>query len=214
MCISAKVSMGAFILCMACCAYLYKRNNINDRWIAVLFVYFGLMQLLEYMMWLDQDCKGLNQKATDLAFYHNILQPVISILVAYYYTNGKLPIYTYGLFIIYLVTSLPWIVKMKKKNQCSLPCNDSDIGLSWDYTNTQYPTYVWGIFCLAVSVPLLTMKKNGHIYTGIIIGTYILAHFISENRCSNTNVIPPNGSWWCILGSMVPLGALIINSNK
>ena len=74
----------------------------------------------------------------------------MSILVAYYYTNGKLPIYIYGIFIIYLTTSFPWIYKMKKKNQCSLPCKNSNVGLSWDYTNTQYQMYVWGIFCLAI----------------------------------------------------------------
>jgi len=212
MCISAKVSMGAFILCLTSCAYLYKRNNINDRWVAILFVYLGSMQLLEYMMWMDQECKGLNQFATNLGFYHNILQPVISILVAYYYTNGKLPIYIYGIYIIYLVSSFPFIYKMKKKNQCSLPCKDSEIGLSWEYTNTQNQAYVWGVFCLAISLPLLMMKKDGYIYTGIIIGTYILSHFISKNRCSNTNVSAPNGSWWCILASLVPLGAIFINS--
>jgi len=211
MCINDRVSIGAYILCMTTCVYLYKRHNMNDRWIAIMFGYFGSMQLLEYMMWIDQECKGLNQFATTLGFLHNIFQPVMSILVAYYYTNGKLPIYIYGIFIIYLTTSFPWIYKMKKKNQCSLPCKNSNVGLSWDYTNTQYQMYVWGIFCLAISIPFLAMRKKGYIYTSIIIGTYIIAHFISKNRCLDTSSSAPNGSWWCIMASVVPLGAIMIN---
>ena len=211
MCINDKVSMGAFILIMITCVYLYKRNNTNDRWIAVVFGYIGIMQLLEYMMWIDQECKGLNQIATTIGFFHNIFQPIISIVVAYYYTNGKLPIYMYGIFIIYLTTSLPWIIEMKTNNQCSLPCKGSNIGLSWDYTNTKYQIYVWGIFCLALSIPFLAMKKYGYLYTISIIGTYIIAYFISKNRCLDTTISPPSGSWWCIMAVIPPLAALVIH---
>ena len=213
MCINDKVSIGAFLLCMCMCIYLYKRNNINDRWIALIFGYFGTMQLLEYLMWIDQECKGLNQMATTLGFFHNILQPVMSIMIAYYYTNGKLPMYIYGIFIIYLTTSLPWIIKMKKDNQCSLPCKDSEIGLSWDYTNTKYQMYVWGIFCLSLALPFLSMKRNGYIYMSLIIGTYILAFLISKNRCTNTSISAPNGSWWCIMASILPFVSIFINKN-
>ena len=95
MCISKEVSLGAFIICTSLCLYLFQRNKLNDRWIAILFIYIGTMQYLEYLMWSDQTCSGTNQKATEIAFYHNILQPVISILLAFYFTNGKLPIFVY-----------------------------------------------------------------------------------------------------------------------
>ena len=91
MCISGEVSISAFVFCSITCVYLYKRNRPNDRWIAIVFGYLGIMQLLEYFMWIDQECSGLNQIATDLGFIHNILQPVISLSVAYYFTSGKIP---------------------------------------------------------------------------------------------------------------------------
>ena len=65
MCVSKEVSLGAFIICTLTCFYLYKRNRVNDRWIAVMFGYFGTMQFLEYLMWKDQECTGLNQIATE-----------------------------------------------------------------------------------------------------------------------------------------------------
>ena len=69
MCINAEVSISGFIVCSVTCLYLYKRNKLNDRWIAITFGYIGIIQLLEYLMWIDQECSGLNQIATDLSFY-------------------------------------------------------------------------------------------------------------------------------------------------
>ena len=210
MCVSKEVSLGAFIICSLTCYYLYKRNRVNDRWIALMFGYFGSMQFLEYLMWKDQECNGLNQTATDIGFIHNILQPVLSLGAAYYFTGGKIPFYVYGVFIIYIITSLPRIIEAKKDNQCSLPCNGTDDGLSWKHTETKHAWYVWGIFCIALALPFITMKKNGHIYSGIIVTTYIISHFISVSRCPNS-ITPPNGSWWCLMAVFVPLLALKIN---
>lgn len=212
MCINEEVSMITFTVCMVSCFYLYNRNHTNDKWVAIMFGYLGTMQLLEYLMWKDQECNGLNQIATDIGFIHNILQPFISLLVAYHFTNGKIPVYVYVVFIIYLVTSLPKIIKEKNKNQCSKPCNGGEVGLSWNYTNTETPTYVWGVFCLALICPFLTMKTNGKTYALILLGAYVFAHFISIERCPNNKQAPPNGSWWCIMASLVPLIAIKLNN--
>ena len=211
MCINEQVSIATFSICMITCFFLYKRNNTNDRWISILFAYLGGMQFLEYLMWKDQQCKGLNQIATTIGFLHNILQPLISLIIAYYFTNGKIPKYIYAVFVLYLITSLPKIITQKTDDQCSKPCNGGEIGLSWKYTNTEQPTYVWAVFCLALAVPLLAMNKNGDLYAILIIGTYIIAHFISISRCPNNKNSPPNGSWWCMLAALLPLVALKIN---
>ena len=204
MCISEGVSLATFTLCTACCAYLYVRNKGNDRWIALLFVYLGGMQFLEYLMWTDQKCTGLNQWSTNAGFIHNILQPVVSLAVAYYFL-GELPWYVYAIFALYIFTSLPKILASKKPNQCSRPCNKGSVGLSWEYTDTVSPTYVWGIFCLALIAPLTAMKGDGKMYGSVVVATYILSHFISVSRCPNNRGAPPNGSWWCLMAAVLPL---------
>jgi hypothetical protein len=209
MCISAEVSISAFIFCSITCIYLYRRNKPNDRWIAIAFGYLGCMQLLEYLMWIDQECSGLNQIATDLGFIHNILQPLVSLLVAYLMIK-KLPKWIYIPFLIYIIYSLPKIWISKKKNQCSKPCSEEKIGLSWEYTNTEHLTIVWLIFTIALCIPFLTMKKNGYIYFILIMGTYIASHFIAENRCQGA-IIPSNGSWWCLMATLIPFSAIFIN---
>lgn len=209
MCISEKFSLGAFIVCFSACFYLFKRNNKNDRWIAVLFLYLGSMQFLEFLMWRDQKCEGLNQKATNLGFWHNILQPIVSLIIAYYFTGGNIPKWIYIIFIIYMLTSFPKILKSKIPNQCSKPCSNTNIGLEWKYTKTENMGYVWLIFCLALLAPLLAME-GGKIYGLLILITYIIAHFISVSRCPNS-IVPSNGSWWCLMAAFIPLIAIKLN---
>jgi len=210
MCITKEISLGAFILCSMTCVYLYKRNLPNDKWISIMFGYFGSMQFLEYLMWTDQSCTGLNQLATDIGFWHTILQPMISIVVAYYLTDGNIPVWMYAVLALYLLTSLPLIINSKKTNQCSLPCKPGGNGLSWKYTNTTHSLYVWAIFCISLALPFLQMKHHGHLYAGFIIGTYILSYFLSSKRCP-TSLSPSNGSWWCLMAVFIPLIALKLN---
>ena len=209
MCVNKEVSLVAFVICISACIYLYRRNNPNDRWIAYAFIYLGTMQLIEFFIWSDQACTGLNQKATSIGFWHNIMQPILSVVLAYYLTGGNLPIYVYLAIGLYVFTALPKIWNAKKPNQCSRPCGDS-VGLAWGYTNTKSPTYVWGIFCIALALPFLSMKKDGEKYAGLIIGTYILAFFISKSRCPRS-AIPSNGSWWCLMAVIIPILAIMLN---
>lgn len=220
MCISAEVSMIAFLTCSITCIYLYKRNRTNDRWISLIFGYFGIMQLLEYLMWIDQECSGLNQIATDYSLIHVVLQPVLSLFVAYLLVK-KVPNWSYLLLLLYLVISLPKILSAKEENQCSKPCNGSDIGLTWDYTVVDYSYLVWILFAIALAAPFLLMKKNGYIYASLLIIAFVLSHFIALHRCRDpapTNswwkrrgYSSPTGSWWCLTAVLGPLCAIFIN---
>ena len=220
MCISAEVSMIAFLTCSITCIYLYKRNRTNDRWISLIFGYFGIMQLLEYLMWIDQECSGLNQIATDYSLIHVVLQPVLSLFVAYLLVKN-VPNWSYLLLLLYLVISLPKILSAKEENQCSKPCNGSDIGLTWDYTVVDYSYLVWILFAIALAAPFLLMKKNGYIYASLLIIAFVLSHFIALHRCRDpapTNswwkrrgYSSPTGSWWCLTAVLGPLCAIFIN---
>ena len=211
MCISAEVSMIAFLTCSISCIYLYKRNRTNDRWISLIFGYFGIMQLLEYLMWIDQECSGLNQLATDYSLIHVVLQPVLSLFVAYLLVK-KVPNWSYLLLLLYLVISLPKILSAKEENQCSKPCNGSDIGLTWDYTIVDHSYLVWILFAVALAAPFLLMKKNGYIYASFLMIIFAISHFIALRRCKrDININAPSGSWWCLMAVFGPICAIFIN---
>ena len=213
MCINDKVSMATFLTCTFTCIYLYIRNNVNDRWISIIFFYLGFMQLLEYFMWIDQECKGINQIATNIGLWHNLLQPISSIAIAYIFTNGKLPLYVYLPFIAYMLISVPRIYNAKQENQCSKPCKNDSVGLSWEYTKTKDSSLVWVLFVFALAIPFLTMPKNGILYTSIIFISFIISNMISSFRCPGKYNIPTSGSWWCLMAFTLPILSIFINKN-
>ncbi len=214
MCVNEYVSLAIFMICSITCLYLFHRNRVNDRWVTIVFFFIGTMQLIEYAMWLDQECKGCNQVATDIGFWQNIFQPIVSILVAIVITKGKLPFYFYIPLIVYLIYSVPQIVKAKHSNRCSKPCKGSSVGLSWEYTDTENDNIVWLIFLAALAVPFLGMPENGGLYAGLAVATYIVSLVISVNRCPGYDKQPTSGSWWCLIGFIVPLFALFANKTK
>ena len=217
MCINAEVSITVFIISMISCGYLFNRNLVNDRWIAILVGYISTMQYLEYLMWKDQECTGLNQMATEIGFWLVISQPIIAYLIAYYFTRSSARWSDWTTYIplgIYLVFSLPHIYAAKKPNQCTRPCNNSKVGLYWHYTNSSNIHFIhfldWLFFLIAITATFLMMPKNGNIYAYINVGTYLIAAMISRYRCIGPNNIS-NGSWWCIMSAVISLAAIAIN---
>ena len=216
MCITKEVSLSVFLTCTISCIYLYQRNNINDRWIAILFGYIGIMQLLEYFMWKDQDCKGLNQKATKISIYFILLQPIVSFVVAYIMTNGKIPNWLYMITIIYIIYVIPTLYSKLEDNQCTKPCNGSDFGLNWAWTDIDIGkrnirgTFVWFVFFLALISPLLLMKKNENIYFILNTVIWLLSGIIGSYRCQGITDIS-SGSLWCLMAFLMPLSAIYIN---
>jgi len=208
MCITEEVSIAAFLICTISCIYLYQRNHLNDRWIAVLFGYIGVIQLLEYFMWRDQECKGLNQKVTRIAFYFILFQPIVSLLVAYIMTNGKIPVWLYMINIIYVIYSIPILYSKLEDNQCTKPCDGSDYGLNWPWVESN--TLLWIIFFLGLTSPFLLMKKVGNIFFVINLIIWLLSGIIGSYRCQGWVNIP-SGSLWCLMGFLGPLFGIFIN---
>jgi hypothetical protein len=52
------------------------RNYPNDRWVAIVFISAGIMELLEYFMWKDQSCGITYHIATMLALLLLLIQPI------------------------------------------------------------------------------------------------------------------------------------------
>ena len=208
MCITKEVSISTFFICTISCIYLYQRNKRNDRWVALLFGYIGLMQFLEYLMWTDQECSGINQKATRVAFYIIILQPLVSVLIAYYMTNGKIPPWLYMIEIIYVIYAIPRLYSKLEENQCTKPCDGSHMGLNWLWVVDN--SLVWLIFFCGLVSPLLLMKPNGYIYCILNFIIWILSYIIGSYRC-NGDVDIPSGSLWCLMAFMGPLFAIFMN---
>lgn len=216
MCVNAEVSIIAFLYCSITSYCLYKRNKKNDRWIAILFSYIGIMQLLEFFMWIDQECSGINQMASKIATIQVVLQPIISFGLVYYINNGNIPLWLYSILMIYILYSIPKIYNVNiKKNisDCAQPCKNYKYGLSWEWTDigdTLSNFLVWFIFAICLGAPFLIIKNRGYIYFAFIIISWMLATLIGHYRCGvlfNT----PSGSFWCLFAIFGPTLAYFVN---
>lgn len=77
MCWSAAVSLGTYLFSAGAGAVCYA---LRGRAPNLLFLNFVHMQLLEYLMWRDQGCGGMNQIANRLGLTLVALQPLCSLL--------------------------------------------------------------------------------------------------------------------------------------
>ena len=205
MCINITASIGAAIVNAACSAYLFKRNLVGDRFLALTLGYIGTMQWLEVAMHADPDCGSLNRNATRLAQWQNALQPLVFVLCARYILKDTFQDYMFipFLFCAYLV--LPTM--LNNPSGCAKPCQTGQMGLAWDYTKGV--GVLWVVFALALSVPMLAIPgPRGRGFCALNLFIYLIALVISRQRCGEDKSEVSAGSLWCLMGAVLPIVAI------
>lgn len=211
MCINLEVSIGAFVASMGCSIYMWTRNLENDRFVAYAFGYAGTMQLLETLLWVDQNCGKLNRTVTEISRWQVALQPLVVLLVMLFINKTQNPMPLVLVFAAYCYLSLPGI--LTSKGGCSKACCADNAGLQWPWTKTGN-NLTWVIFVLALAIPMLYLPSNGLTYFSITVGLFILALVIAHMRNKKEGDVT-SGSLWCLFGALVPIAAIFINgSNK
>jgi hypothetical protein len=218
MCVSREVSLVALAVAWAACLWLWLRNRPHhDRWIAMVSGYIGLMQLLEFAMWSDQGCGQVNLIATQLAFFQNLMQPVVSCMAAWWYCENGLPLYSSCLMMLWVAIYVPMHLQQWRDDMCTLACGDAGeySGLAFPYTDfgkslpadsqRLVPMY-WTLFALALSTPFWN-GMHTKLYCILVLMTCLMGYAISLTRpCDHA---PTAGSWWCLLATIVPCVALV-----
>ena len=87
MCFNKQISLITFAVLICSSIFIIWRNYKNDRWFSIIFISAGIMQLLEYFMWVDQKCGMINHWATVFAYITLLLQPLGIITGGYFLGN-------------------------------------------------------------------------------------------------------------------------------
>lgn len=209
MCYSATTSFLTFTVMAISTIYLIYRNYPNDRWVAIVFISAGLMQLLEYFMWKDQYCGRMNHLATMLALLLLLIQPIAILIGAYYFgdlvfNRNKLApiIWIYG--IIIGIFGINWINYASKKRLCSRP---SGIHLDWDFSkwiNSPVMKIFWVLYYLVVLLFFMSHPWYlGAIVGILLIGSLLFSVFYVKNRAWK--------SWWCWVVNFIPIIYIIVS---
>ena len=138
MCFNSETSLLTFSISAVCFLYLFNRGiqtkNKNDVFLSILTILIGLMQIIEFFLWKNQDCNIINHYFSLLIIFLLFLQGTIINLVylklypgdSFFSTNFvKTTIFIYSIFIIYVLYYLNTF------SLCSKPSSNS-CRLVWD----------------------------------------------------------------------------------
>jgi len=212
MCWNAPVSMATFISSTVICAYLWKRNIINDKPLAIFILCFSSMQLFEFFMWRDMKGHTLSSK---LSLFFLLLQPFSLAAALYYFRPNlykslweKLVLLITGLISLLKAAAATFYAFVTDAKGKWLSVKGPNCHLIWWYTKhiKQLPflarvDYLYGFLLIAA---LSMLKPFSHALIAIIltIGTFFLTKIFYDRY--------ENGSLWCWVGNIAALIAIVL----
>ena len=216
MCFNKEVSLITFAVLICSSIFIIKRNYKNDRWFSVIFILAGLMQLVEYFMWIDQKCGTINHWATLIAYIILLLQPVGIITGGYYlgsFNIDKKYLFPIMIFywILYGIGIIYAIIKSFKIKLCSLARYPH---LEWDIHSLYFSKIFYRILFIFYHISVIILFLSKPTIYGIILGClYLFSLFFSLILIDN----PSWKSFWCWLVNFIPIiyiGATYILKKK
>jgi len=212
MCFNAPVSLITGLTAIYLCGYLIYRNNSNDRIFGIAFLFVSFMQILEFLMWKDQDCNGLNQIATKIAFILLWSQPFMfsfATLWGKIWISKIIPILMTLLFSIPLIYSIYYVLSQTQKDNkywCSRP--GSGCHLIWNFfKNNQIPkflNYDWKYFIGFISFLIVSPIWKGSLILSILVITCLYSVYMYGKT-------KEYGSIWCWITNFILLLIVYIN---
>lgn len=204
MCISLEVSLVSYVLGIIMFMLVYKRNKYNDKWMAIFMIYILQMQLLEVIMWLDQKCEGYNQKASMIAYFFTIFQPLANYLTMLYILgiNETTKRITF-LMVPYFIASLFYMKENypTEKELCTKPENDCWLEWKWMKKNMY-----WVIWLISLFIPFMALSDKS--FNGLFPVSYIAISLIIAFNFSKDMKYISKPSLWCVLQALMPIAML------
>lgn len=207
MCWNKDVSVIAFILIVVSSVILKyfgnkKIKNYNNI-LCYFFIFVGLMQIIDYLIWIDIDCKkGFNNLAGIFGILLNFLQPFILYLLINKFTNvnnniiNKIAKYINVMYlIIILILFINYIIK--NNTYCSKVKNGH---IKWLWSNKNHKWFVLYNLVMIFNIYYL-YKLKYNIIAPIISYILLLLSFIYFNQ----NI----GELWCFFVVIIPSIELI-----
>lgn len=213
MCYSLEVSRNSFIINIISSYILYKRRNNEYKLLSLFFSFVGLMQLYDWIFWMNQEENNINFIVTKIAMFSNHLQPIVLALLIMFYLKkfGKMSQILLLLYVIcisiYTYTSYNNIDYTLIKNIPDIN-NNYNPSLYWQWNTKENALMVYIIFLMSFCVFGYEnfSKPLNLIHLIINLSTFFFSDFFHKHNHV--------GRWWCNVAAYVPLLLLFVPDEK
>jgi hypothetical protein len=196
MCYSKSLSLKSFLFGIISSIYLYnKHNDKSDIVISLFFAFVSLMQLVEYFLWSDLKCTGVNQTTSKIGILLNHFQPVVFLIINMLYLESNNNINQNILIILNVIYSIYVMYDYKRfldeKNFCVEPNKKGHLDWTWKHNFNYFYYHL---------ITFLNLYNYNH-YTNLtlsILLSYVL-FFISLTKFKD-NI----GEFWCLMVTGIP----------
>ena len=201
MCYSSESSINSFIIGGTASIYLLLSKDKNYKHVGLFFLSVILIQLLEYFMWIDQNCGWLNSFASRSIMLVLCLQIVTIFLGGYLFNTLNIPKpYLFNILIISIISSLYISLPAFFDNTliwCTKPNENNSLQWANRDKNFFYENLYIIYYALFLILPFLFKKK----WLFLLILIFGIITFIF-NRYPNFN---SSNSRWCYYSAYLPL---------
>lgn len=207
MCYSKQLSIKSFLFGIICCLSLIifgnKESSETNKVIGLFFIFTSFMQLIDYILWKDINCKtGLNKLGFIIGPIFNHLQPIVLFILCTIFLKSS-NIIPMEIFIFIVILYLIYVIKkyyqyiLDNPIQC-VQTNETG-HLNWIWKNNFNYIFYFLIYFLV----FINYYKNKNL-TILLLFVHLLL-IISINKF-NKNI----GELWCFMSTGTPLLALFL----
>jgi hypothetical protein len=180
-----------------------KESTNTNKAIGFFFLFVTLMQLVEYFLWIDQDCiLGYNYVGSVVGPILNNLQPVVMLIFAKMYMNSaniisdQTLIYANGLYVMYVIYKYIEYVS-DKSNLCVKTNKYGHLNWTWK------KDFNYLFYFIINFINMINFYQNTN-FVAVFVVSYLLLILSIFNFDKNI------GEFWCLMVTGVPLVSLLM----
>ena len=207
MCFSKELSITSFLFGMigSIILLLFGKNTYksSNMVIGIMFIFVSFMQLIEYMIWSDMECKkGLNKFASYIGPLFNYLQPLLLFILTSCIMKSLNIIPTH----ILLVANAAYLIYLLAKYEDHMKTN---VNLCIGTNETGHLKWTWGDkfnYLFYIIILLLNMVNYYNDKNFMIASGLIFISLLTSITKFNKNV----GEIWCLMVTGIPYINMLI----
>lgn len=212
MCFNKEVSVIAFVIAvisqLALIGFGNKEYRTTNIQLAIIFFWVSLMQIIEYLIWIDLECKkqiGTNKLAGMVGPMLNYLQPLIYFIVLGGTKFGNISFINIVYLLVFVIY---YLMYLSRDRLCSKEGKKGHLSWAWSSSTppsknslniNRYMCYIY----LGMVLMNVVLFDDRYKFTGYIITAILL---LLSNIYYQTNV----GELWCFFVVFIPLIILIL----